>query len=213
MYVPINGERISVVLRNPGKKKIILFCHGFPGTNRLPNLEVPGYTIAEINYRGDEGSEGEFSLLGSMDDIVAVARALKKEDTELLGLGYSLGGLFVHEVARSYPELFDRVVLLAPVVDATFLRSELMKKLWKIASSMLTLKASYDDEIERMIVEFNPSDHPLEDVTVVHGDLDDALPIEKSLAFNPSCIVVPGATHDFNGDEPEVMAALTSKSL
>ena len=39
-------------------KKIMLFCHGFPGSSRLvrlcDNLKTKPISIVEINYRGDK---------------------------------------------------------------------------------------------------------------------------------------------------------------
>ena len=48
-------------------KKIVLFCHGFPGSSRLVllgnNLKNSAISLVEINYRGDKniGEIGTFS--------------------------------------------------------------------------------------------------------------------------------------------------------
>ena len=42
-------------------KKIVLFCHGFPGSSRLillgNNLKDSAISLVEIHYRGDKKSE------------------------------------------------------------------------------------------------------------------------------------------------------------
>ena len=114
-------------LRNA--EKILLFCHGFPGSSRLVhlynNLKNKSISIVEINYRGDKKSEGKFSFLGCVKDIKTVADFLKKKyKLPLYALGYSMGGLYVSNIINKEPYLFNKVVLLNPVVDSKELFSD-----------------------------------------------------------------------------------------
>ena len=92
-------------------KKIVLFCHGFPGSSRLimlgNNLKDSAISLVEINYRGDKKSEGKFSFLGSIKDIRTVAGHLKeKYKVPLHALGYSMGGFYVSNIINKEPWYF-----------------------------------------------------------------------------------------------------------
>ena len=128
-------------------KKIVLFCHGFPGSSRLVllgnNLKNSAISLVEINYRGDKKSEGEFSFLGSIKDIRTVASYLKeKYKVPLHALGYSMGGFYVTNIINKEPDIFDQIILLNPVVDTMSLFSNklLMDQLWEHAKNILSLK-------------------------------------------------------------------------
>jgi predicted alpha/beta-fold hydrolase len=89
-------------------KKILLFCHGFPGSSRLvslyDNLKNNSISIVEINYRGDKKSEGKFSFLGSIKDIKTASIFLKeKYKLPLYALGYSMGGFYVSNIIINEP--------------------------------------------------------------------------------------------------------------
>ena len=141
-------------------KKILLFCHGFPGSSRLErlhsNIKNKYTSVVEINYRGDKKSEGKFSFLGCITDIKTVADFLKKKyKVPLYALGYSMGGLYVCNIINKEPHLFDKIVLLNPVVDSMELFSDklLMDKLWINAKKILSLNThnAYKKEIVRLI--------------------------------------------------------------
>src|SRR3989344_4116171 len=90
VFVNVRGYRVCVTLSNETMKRVVLFCHGFPGSNRLQNLgrelEKRGIALAELHYRGDPKSQGLFSFEGMIDDIVAVANTLKQRFEIVVGL-------------------------------------------------------------------------------------------------------------------------------
>ena len=104
-------------------KSIVLFCHGFPGGNRLTIMAKPlndnGITLEEINYRGDVGCDGQFSFFGSMDDIAALTNHLRQQyaNIPITALGFSAGGFYISCLVRKQPNLFDKVVLVNPMLD------------------------------------------------------------------------------------------------
>ena len=96
-HFSIEVDRSVIVCEQYGNiknaKKILLFCHGFPGSSRLvslfDNLENNSISIVEMNYRGDKKSEGKFSFLGSIKDIKTASNFLKeKYKLPLYALGY-----------------------------------------------------------------------------------------------------------------------------
>ena len=200
-------------------KIILLFCHGFPGSNRLvslyDNLKNKSISIVEINYRGDEKSQGKFSFLGSLKDIKTVADYLKeKYKVPLHALGYSMGGLYVSNIVNKVPHLFEKVILLNPVVDSKELFSNnlLMDELWIHAENILSLKTheSYREEIRKMNSCFNPmgfAEKLKTNIIIIQSTNDEVL--DPKLAKKFYCLLkgekryieMRNKMHDLMGDE------------
>ena len=212
-------------------KKIMLFCHGFPGSSRLvrlcDNLKNKSISVVEINYRGDKKSEGKFSFLGSMKDIRTVATYLKENyKVPLHALGYSMGGLYVTNIINNEPHIFEKVMLLNPVVDAMelFSNKPLMNELWEHAKNILSLKTpeAYKEEISRVISNLNPIgfvEKLKSNITIIQSASDEVLEPELAKRFytllncEKSYLVVPNTTHDLMGDEKELIGAVLDTSL
>tara|TARA_B100001059_G_scaffold85259_1_gene83339 strand:- start:596 stop:1297 length:702 start_codon:yes stop_codon:yes gene_type:complete len=204
-------------------KKIILFCHGFPGSSRLEglycNLKNKSISIVEINYRGDKKSEGKFSFLGSIKDIEVVADYLsKKFKVPLNVLGYSMGGLYVTNIINRNPYIFDKVVLLNPVVDsmALFSNKLLMDELWIHANNILSLNAPeiYKDEISYIINDLNPIsfvERLKSNIIIIQSTNDEVLDPKLAKKFynllnsKKSYYEITNKMHDLNGDEKELL--------
>ena len=71
-----------------------------------------------------------------------------------------MGGLYVSNIINKYPNIFEKVILLNPVVDskALFSNKPLMDELWKNAKNILSISSreTYEEEISRIISELNP---------------------------------------------------------
>jgi esterase/lipase len=208
-------------------KKILLFCHGFPGSSRLlrlyDNLKNNSITIVEINYRGDKKSEGKFSFFGSIKDIKTTANFLRKKyKVPLIALGYSMGGLYVSNIINNESNVFEKVILLNPVVDsmALFSNKTLMDELWMHAKDILSLNTTetYKKEISRVITDLNPIEFVKElknNIIIIQSTSDEVL--EPKLAKNfysllfgtKSYYELPNKTHDLRGDEKDLLDALS----
>lgn len=208
-------------------EKVILFCHGFPGTNRLKGLadalENEPISVIEINYRGDPKSQGKFSFLGSTMDILAVANYLKSryDRVPLYALGYSMGGFYVANLLNRRSSVFDKAILLNPVVDtqALFSNKPVMDELWGYAKNLSLYKPDF---YKREITEINKSYNPIIDiarclktpVSIVQSTADEVLdPAIAKRFFNAlKCekkyFKIPNATHDLMGDEKELIKAI-----
>ena len=207
-------------------KKILLFCHGFPGSSRLvclfDNLKNNSISIVEMNYRGDKKSEGKFSFLGSIIDIKTVAIFLKeKYKLPIHALGYSMGGFYVSNIINENPNIFEKVILLNPVVDsmALFSNKLLMDELWQHAKNILSLKTpeTYKDEITRVISDLNPIGFVKKlknNIIIIQSTEDEVLEPKLAKKFyilinsKKSYVEMPNKKHDLMGDEKELIDAL-----
>ena len=212
-------------------KKIVLFCHGFPGSSRLillgNNLKNSAISLVEINYRGDKKSEGKFSFLGSIKDIRTVASHLKeKYKVPLHALGYSMGGFYVTNLVNKEPDIFDQITLLNPVVDtmSLFSNKQLMDQLWEHAKNILSLKPTedYKEEISMVIGKLNPlgfAEKLKSKITIIQSTKDEVLAPKLAKKFYDvlSCKKnyqeVVNATHELLGDEKELIDAILDTSL
>ena len=212
-------------------KKIVLFCHGFPGSSRLVllgnNLKNSSISLVEINYRGDKKSEGKFSFLGSIKDIRAVASHLKeKYKVPLHALGYSMGGFYVTNIINKEPDIFDQITLLNPVVDtmSLFSNKQLMDQLWEYANNILSLKPTeeYKEEISMVIGKLNPlgfAEKLKSKITIIQSTKDEVLAPELAKKFYTLLVCeksyqeVVNKMHDLMGDEKELIDAILDTSL
>ena len=204
-------------------KKIVLFCHGFPGSSRLvrlcDNLKNSPISLVEINYRGDKKSEGKFSFLGSIKDIRTVANHLKeKYKVPLHALGYSMGGFYVTNIINKDPHIFEKIILLNPVVDilALFSNKSLMEKLWRNAENILSLKTTedYQEEMKLMIINLNPIEFAKKlksNITIIQSTKDEVLEPKLARRFynllngKKNYLEVLNKTHELLGDEKELI--------
>ena len=229
-HFSIEVDRSVIVCEQYGNiknaKKILLFCHGFPGSSRLvslfDNLKNNSISIVEMNYRGDKKSEGKFSFLDSIIDIKTVAVFLKeKYKVSIHALGYSMGGFYVSNIINENPNIFEKVILLNPVVDsmALFSNKPLIDELWIHAKDILSLKTpeTYKDEITRVISDLNPIGFVKKlknNIIIIQSTEDEVL--EPKLAKNfyslinskKSYVEIPNKKHDLIGDEIELLDAL-----
>ena len=207
-------------------KKIVLFCHGFPGSSRLvrlcDNLKNSAISLVEINYRGDKKSEGKFSFLGSIKDIRTVANHLKeKYKLPIHALGYSMGGFYLTNIINKEPHIFEKVILLNPVVDtlALFSNKILMEELWRNAENILLLKTTedYNEEIRLVTSKFNPiefAEKLKSNITIIQSTKDEVLEPKLAKRFytllngKKSYLEILNKTHDLLGDEEELIDAI-----
>ena len=228
LSLSVDGSTIICELYGDIKssKKILLFCHGFPGSSRLvglwDNLKNKSISVLEINYRGDKKSEGKFSFLGSIIDIKTVTIFLKeKYKLPIHALGYSMGGFYVSNIINENPNIFEKVILLNPVVDsmALFSNKLLMDELWQHAKNILSLKTpeTYKDEITRVISDLNPIGFVKKlknNIIIIQSTEDEVLEPKLAKKFyslinsKKSYVEMLNKKHDLMGDEKELIDAL-----
>jgi len=111
----INSHKIFQVFHDSGSKKIVIFCHGFRGTNVGPSMSFvniarrladEGISSLRFDQFCSGNSEGDF-VDSSFIDWVKTTGSLVEKYRELgyeVGLfGQSMGGSTIIDVASSYP--------------------------------------------------------------------------------------------------------------
>ena len=123
----INNHRISFTLHEAAGKNIVIFCHGFRGTNTGPNrffvraarqLEAAGISSLRFDQFGSGNSEGDF-LDSSFYDWVETTRIIAEQYMEqgyrVALFGQSMGGAAAI-VAAARALMISSVVAWAPSV-------------------------------------------------------------------------------------------------
>lgn len=213
---------------NDKPKKMVLFCHGFPGIARLEKLREllisRGIGWAETRYRGDPNYKGYFNFLAPLVDIVVAAQRVRERFPEacVSVIGYSYGGFCVLNILKFSPNSFDEVILLNPLLDTSFLKTEEMRRLIEDARYVIRIRG-YDDharDIEEISRFNNPKNFVSElelaiPVSLVLSQKDEVLPLSEAMDFyarlkvrNRRLTWIPEAGHELRGDEPELLEAV-----
>jgi predicted esterase YcpF (UPF0227 family) len=161
--------------------------------------------------------------LGSIIDIKTVAIFLKeKYKVPLYALGYSMGGFYVCNIINEDPNIFEKVILLNPVVDSMELLSNkpLMNELWEHAKNILSLKTTqiYEEESKRITGDLNPMgfvEKLKNNIIIIQSNNDEVLEPKLAKKFyslllgTKGYFELPNKTHDLIGDEKELLEALS----
>jgi len=122
-----NGHQIACAFNDAGSKEIVIFCHGFRGSNTGPRrffvrtaneLAKRGLSSLLFGQYGCGNSDGDF-MESRFDDWVATTKAVTKhyldQGYRVSLLGQSMGGATVIVAAADMPEI-SSVVAWAPGV-------------------------------------------------------------------------------------------------
>lgn len=210
------------------RSDVLLFCHGFPGTNMLPQLSssLPSQvSLVSVRYRGDQNTSGAFSFLGSMQDIINTAKQLRRLHTinRLTGLGYSAGGFYLLNIVRSHKKLFDALILINPVTNSYFWSdAPVMDELWGFTqkNEVIRLRSArfYNNETRTMNAQYNPMTftHEIQTpIALVQSSRDDVVPPQELKLFfellgsrEKYYFPIIGGRHDITGGEKEIQRAI-----
>jgi pimeloyl-ACP methyl ester carboxylesterase/GNAT superfamily N-acetyltransferase len=127
VFLPSSGAQLAGWFFRPdaaAPAPTVLLLHGIPGIEKNWDLAYTlrdgGWNVLLIHYRGCWGSEGNYSLPGIVDDILAAVDYLSQRPEvdmrRLAGVGLSLGGWGVVMAAAREPRL-RALVVLNPLVD------------------------------------------------------------------------------------------------
>lgn len=116
MIVYINGDPFNYVETGDPSAIPVVFIHGFPFSHEMwkPQLDVVGKRFRTIVYdiRGHGDSyvgDGQYTIEGHVDDLIALLDHLKIEKTVVVGL--SMGGYITLRALERNPERFSAAVL------------------------------------------------------------------------------------------------------
>lgn len=112
-----NGHHIAISHHDTGSNRLVVFCHGFRGTDVGPSrsfvraarrLEAAGISSVRFDQFGSGNSEGEFSE-SRFDDWVETTQSITKDylarGHQVALLGQSMGGATVISVGATLSEV------------------------------------------------------------------------------------------------------------
>lgn len=119
-YRETNGISLHVAEAGPEGGEHILFLHGFPENwyswhEQLSYLADKGYRVRAPDQRGYNLSDKpkrvkDYNLDELVSDIVGLIQSSEKETVTLVG--HDWGGIVAWHVARNYPDLIKRLVII-----------------------------------------------------------------------------------------------------
>ena len=210
----------------------LLLCHGFPVRGRespqsgvsFPELADRiavelGWVVLAMNFRGCGTAEGNYSMLGWLDDVAAgVAELNRLGVTGVWVAGFGTGGsLAVCEGARN-PTVMGVAALATPTDFDDWARNP--RRLLLHAREVQVIKdPEFPQSFEDWAAGFK-SVHPIEaaahlaprPLLVVHGDSDDLTPLNDGRALasahgDAEFRLINGAGHELRHD-PRAVAVL-----
>jgi len=116
-----NSEKlIGTFFKASGKEKkpTVILLHGFPGNEN--NFDIAhaikrfGFNVIIFHYRGSWGSEGDFSISNSLEDVHSMIEYISKDDisdrlninvNKIILIGHSMGGFLAFLTTIKYPQI------------------------------------------------------------------------------------------------------------
>lgn len=224
---------------------VIILCHGFTGEKvggsqfllRIATaLEAAGHAVVRFDFAGSGESEGSFetdtTMTGWQSDLRQVIRWTKERPafrkSPLFLLGHSLGGCIVLLHEDEQIPIMGRIAL-APVIfpESNFREIILGPELWAAAESGQTISHFYGkscslqpdfvrDIRTRQHAPLLASENYRDDVLLVHGSADAAVPVKGSEAFfeayrGPKELhILDEADHNFSRHVPQLQEKLVA---
>lgn len=126
-YVETNGIKLHVAQQGPKDGDLVLLLHGFPEfwygwKHQMAALAEKGFRVWAPDQRGYNLSDKpekvrEYQMNYLIEDIVGLIKRTGKEKVFLVG--HDWGGIVAWQVAKEYPELINKLVILnAPHLSA-----------------------------------------------------------------------------------------------
>jgi len=112
-----NGHRISTAFHDVNSKSVVIFCHGYRGTNVGPNrffvtaarqLAERGISSLRFDQYGSGNSEGDFfnsSFIDWIKTTKAIAESYLNQGYKVALFGQSMGGAAVIAIGSELPNL------------------------------------------------------------------------------------------------------------
>ena len=209
----------------------MLLCHGFPSTQRpgVPSrsyeqfaervAEEQGWTVLAVSLRGCGQSEGQFSMLGWLNDVARAIQKLRDEGSQRIWLvGSTTGGSLAIMAAARDPEIRG-VAVMAPRADFDDWASDPRRFLQHCRNVGVIDDEDYPSSVNQWSSELRQhraidsvKDMGSRPLLILHGTndrqvpLDDARHLAEAL-HSPELRLVSGADHRIRHD-PRALAVL-----
>ena len=119
LFIPSGNALLAGVIYRPngtGKHPTLLLLHGYPGNERNLDLaqvvRAMGWNVIYFDYRGSWGSQGKFTLMNCVGDVVNVVRfcnkfqdSLKIDTSNIVLFGHSMGGWISLKAIKAIPQI------------------------------------------------------------------------------------------------------------
>ena len=119
LFIPSDKAMMAgVIYRANGPKKhpTLLLLHGYPGNERNLDLaqvvRASGWNVIYFDYRGSWGSQGKFSFMNCVADVVNVVKfcnklqdSLRIDTSRIVLFGHSMGGWISLKAAQALPQI------------------------------------------------------------------------------------------------------------
>ncbi|MCC5893905.1 MAG: alpha/beta hydrolase [Alkalibacterium sp.] len=119
-YIETNGINLHVVQHGHEDGDVVLLLHGFPEFwygwhKQITSLAEQGYRVWAPDQRGYNLSDkpkksAAYEMSQLVADVVGLIKATERGKVCLVG--HDWGGIVAWRVARAYPELIDKLVIL-----------------------------------------------------------------------------------------------------
>ena len=231
-----DGSRLSAVLERPDRERgpLVIFIHGFTSTkDRTHNIAAceamreAGFATLRVDMYGHGHSDGEFrrhTLYKWLTNALTVMDYAKGLDfvTDIYLCGHSQGGLLVMLAAAMERDVVKGLIPLSPawMIPEYARKGELLGQRFDPDHIPDTLGAWADRQLDgnyarvaqtiRVEDAIERYDGP---VLVVHGDQDEAVPVEygiraAELYKNAKLVLIEGDDHCYNGHLDKVIDAV-----
>lgn len=142
-FIKANGLTFHVAQKGPEEGELVLLLHGFPEfwygwRKQIDYLADKGYRVWAPDQRGyslsdkPENVEG-YQLENLVGDVVGLIEASQREKVVLVG--HDWGGIVAWRVAREYPELVERLIILNAPHEAAMKKQVLQQPTQLLRSS------------------------------------------------------------------------------
>lgn len=119
-YIETNGIKLHVVQQGPEEGQLVILLHGFPEfwygwSNQMSYLAAKGFRVWAPDQRGYNLSDkpkkvSDYRMDQLSADVASLIKASGKEKVILVG--HDWGGIVAWRVAREYPELLHKLIIL-----------------------------------------------------------------------------------------------------
>jgi len=119
LFIPSDKALLAGVIyraNGAGKHPTLLLLHGYPGNERNLDLaqvvRAMGWNVIYFDYRGSWGSQGKFTLMNCVGDVVNVVKfcnkyqdSLKIDTSNIVLFGHSMGGWVSLKAIQAIPQI------------------------------------------------------------------------------------------------------------
>ena len=233
-FIQEDGLRLNARLEVPvGARRLAIVIHGFTGHMEEPHIvavsdafNALGLATLRVDMYGHGHSDGAFhdhTLFKWMTNALTAIDYARKLDCaeEIYLCGHSQGGLLVMLAAAMARDVVKGVIPLSPaaMIPEGSRRGELLGMRFdpdhlppELDNGKVKLGTNYVRAAQMIDVEA-AIDHYDGPVLIVHGDADEAVPVQVGIDAanrykNAELVLIPGDTHCYDHHLDRVVAAV-----